>query len=629
MKIQKHQIGKNSKVFVIAEIGMNHNGIYKNAIKLIDKAVEIKADCVKFQIRNLNDLYSKDALKISKSDLATQYTINLLKKFQLTKEEYRSLAKYSKSKNIVFLCTPWDKSSVDFLEDINVPAYKVASADLTNFDLLKYLVKKKKPLIISTGMSTEKEIKSSVNFLKKLKSEFALLHCNSTYPAPFKDVNLMYIKKLEKHNVPIGYSGHERGISISLGAVSLGAKIIERHITLSRDMEGPDHAASLEPKDFNQLIVGIRELELALGSSKERKISQGEFINRENLSKSIFAKKNIKKNVRFNKNMFEIKSPGHGLSPNNLEKLVGTKSNRIIKKGTVLFESDLQNQIKTKKKYKFKRPWAIPVRFHDINKLLEMVTPDLVEFHLSFNDLDENISKYFVKKYDCDFLVHAPELFANDHLLDLCTNNKKYRSISMKNMEKVIKMTLKIKKYFPKNKIPKIVVNCGGFSRDNFIKNREKNLLYRNLENSLRQFSKSSIEILPQTMAPYPWHFGGQRFQNLFLDPKEIVNFCKKNLLHICHDLSHSYLACNKFGWDHSEYTKTIAPYVSHYHVSDASGVDGEGLTLGKGEIDFINIFKIMNKYSAKASFIPEVWQGHKNNGEGFWKTLKKIERKI
>ena len=631
MIIDKYIIGDNQKRFVIAEIGMNHNGVYDNAIKLIDIAIEAGADCVKFQIRCLDELYSQDALKVSKGDLSTQYTLGLLKKFELTFDEYRKISLYCKDRNILFLCTPWDIKSVDLLEKLDVPAYKIASADMTNYALIDYLCEKNKPLILSTGMSKQEEIDDVVRYInnKKNKINFALLHCNSTYPAPFKDINLSYIKKLMKYNVPIGYSGHERGTAVTLAAVALGAVIIERHITLNRDMEGPDHSASLEKKDFKYLIKGIRHIEKAMGSDKDRVITQGELINRENLSKSIYANVHIDKNEIFKKNMFIFRSPGQGLQPNKLRNILGKKAIKCIKKGDPIFKSDYESVIKAKKNYKFKRKWAIPVRYHDINNLLNVTNPDLIEFHMSFNDLDESPGDFLADKYDCGFLVHAPELFENDHLLDLCTPNNDYRNKSITHMQKLIDVTKSLKKYFPTTSKPKIIVNCGGFSKDNFIPDELKVKYYQNLMNSFDILDANDVEILPQTMAPYPWHFGGQRYQNLFMNVSEIIDFNKKTGVRVCHDISHSFLACNKYNWNHVNYTESIAPFTAHYHISDGSGVDGEGLQIGEGDINFNELLPIINKYSQDISFIPEVWQGHTNNGEGFWISLEKLEGKL
>lgn len=629
MVINNSKIGDNDKVFVIAEIGMNHNGVYDNAIKLIDIAKECGVDCVKFQMRNLTELYTEDALNITSSDLSTQYTMGLLRKFELSFEEYKSLAQYAKGKGLVFMCTPWDKASVDAIEKIGVTAYKTASADLTNFDLLSHLITKKLPIILSTGMSTKEEIDLTVEFLTKNKADFALLHCNSTYPAPFKDINLRYLDKLAQYNVPIGYSGHERGIAVSIAAVAMGARIIERHLTLDRNMEGPDHTASLEFDDFKRLVDGIREVEISLGSSQNRVITQGELINRENLGKSIYAKVDISQGDTFMVDMFEIKSPGQGLNPQYLNKIVGYKAVRNIQKGKPLFKSDLGGLIKAKKEYNFKLKWGLPVRFHDINSLLENTLPKTVEFHMSFNDINEDLSKFLTREYECEYIVHAPELFEDDHLLDLCTPDSLYRTKSIANLQRVIDKTVSMNKYFPKTKKPQVIIHCGGFTKDTILPIENRNEYYENLIDSINRLNLDGIELLPENMAPFPWLFGGQRYQNIFIDADEIIDFCIKTKLRICQDISHSHLACNKFGWNHIKYTKKLAPFTAHYHISDGTGVDGEGLQIGDGNVDFENIYPILNDISPDASFIPEVWQGHKNNGEGFWTSLEKMEWKI
>jgi len=630
MIISNFKISSNNKVFVIAEIGMNHNGIYENAIKLIDNAVKIGADCVKFQMRDMQELYSKDALNMTAGDLSTQYTINLLNKFQLNFNDFKKLAKYAEEKNIIFMCTPWDKKSVDKLEKIKVPAYKLASADLTNLDLINYVSRTNKPIILSTGMSSESEIEITVKYLLSKKIKFALLHTNSTYPTPAKDINLNYIDRLiDKFNVPIGYSGHERGIHSTLCAVAKGACIIERHITLDKNMEGPDHTASLDTDEFSHLIQSIRDLEVTLGSNGPRSISQGELINRENLSKSIFASKDIKSGQIISNNMIEIKSPGHGISPQYKDLIMGKKIMNPVNKGKALFMSDFKKRMMPKRKYNFKLKWAIPVRLHDTKKLLSLTKPDMIEFHMSYDDLKENFSEYLDKTNDHDYIVHAPELFENDHLLNLCSTNKSYRNLSIKNLQKVIDVTTKLQEFFPKTKKPMIVINCGGYSKDNFIELKLRNNLYNILLESFKKLNHKNTILMPQNMAPFPWHFGGQRYQNLFMDQSEIIRFCKKSKLSICHDISHSHMACNYFKWDHLKYTENIAKYVKHYHIADASGIDGEGIQIGNGTIDFPNLLKIIKNNNLNQSFIPAIWQGHKNNGEGFWFALKKLENKL
>ncbi|MDO8771205.1 MAG: N-acetylneuraminate synthase family protein, partial [Burkholderiaceae bacterium] len=286
IKIGQYEIGA-SRVFVIAEIGNNHNGSYERALQMVDLAVEMGADCAKFQMRNLDEVYRQRTLRKDGEDLGTEYVLDLLRRFELSIDQHRELAAYCAAKGILYLCTPWDRKSVDVLEGLGVPAYKVASADLTNLPLLEKLCATGKPLILSTGMSSREEVQITADFLNKHKAEFVLLHCNSTYPAPLHDIHLRWMEKLREIHPLVGYSGHERGTAVTLAAVGLGACVVERHFTLDRSMEGPDHAASLEHAEFKRLIEGIREIEQALGDGRERRISQGEMINRENLGKSL------------------------------------------------------------------------------------------------------------------------------------------------------------------------------------------------------------------------------------------------------------------------------------------------------------------------------------------------------
>ena len=261
IRIGHRSIGTGQPCYVIAEVGNNHNGDFDRAIALVDAAVAAGADCAKFQMRKLDEVYRASSLSGKDDDLAVEYTLDLLRRFELTTEQQRRVAAYCASKNIQYLCTPWDASSVATLETFGVQAYKVASADLTNLPLLAKLAATGKTLIVSTGMSTSDEIRAAAKFLDDRSAPYVLLHCQSTYPAALHNIHLRFMETLREIHPFVGYSGHERGIAVSIGAVAMGAILIERHITLDREMEGPDHAASLEPEEFKALVSGIREVE--------------------------------------------------------------------------------------------------------------------------------------------------------------------------------------------------------------------------------------------------------------------------------------------------------------------------------------------------------------------------------
>ena len=342
IKIDDKEIGTEKPCYVIAEIGINHNGKISIAKKLIDVAVDAGADAVKFQKRNLESLYKEELLSDPNLDSqGLEILIDVLKEVEFNKYEYKEIINYCKNKKITFLCTPWDKKSVDFLQEFDIPSFKIASADMTNFPLIKYLAETKKPLIISTGMSTMEEIEKMVHFVQKLKVHFILLHCNSTYPSPTELLNLNLIPEyIKKFKILVGYSGHESNIIPSLTAVNLGAVLLERHITLDKNMDGLDQAASLEPHELKTLIKNIRESEIAKGKTI-KKMTRGEVLQREILGKSLIASFEINLGEIFTEENIQVKGPAKGISPQYFYEILGKKSNRVIKKGDYLQLSDI------------------------------------------------------------------------------------------------------------------------------------------------------------------------------------------------------------------------------------------------------------------------------------------------
>lgn len=629
-RVQNFIIGKKFPTFIIAEIGNNHNGDIELAKKLIDLAKDSGADCVKFQMRNMRSLYRKNIKSGSENeDLGSQYVLGLLEKFQLSNSDLFKAFDYATKKKILPLCTAWDLESIENLEKYGLPAYKVASADFINNDLLLRLSQTRKPLICSTGMTKESEIIQTINYLQGLGCHYSLLHCNSTYPAAFKDINLKYMTRLsDLGKCVVGYSGHERGYNIPIAAVGLGARIIEKHFTLDKKMEGNDHVVSLLPEEFRKMVNGIREVESSLGNGSTKTLSQGEIINRDVLGKSLVINCDLPKGKVIEEKMVEVRSPGTGIEPYKKSEIIGKIATRNFVKDDFFYQSDIDANLAVEPhKYKFKRPWGIPVRYHDAEKLMNKASPDLVEFHLSYNDLELNIKNYLLRYYQTDLVVHAPELFENDHILDLCSDNQNYRNLSIKYLQKTINVTRSLKQFFPKSKKnTPIVLNAGGATLNKPVKKSLKEKMYKLVAESLLKLDSEGVEIIPQTMPPLPWHFGGQRFHNLFIDPKDITEFCKNHNYRVCLDISHAKLACNFNNWNFEEYIKKIAPYTAHLHISDSHGTDGEGIQVGEGEIDFASTFKFLDKHCPKVSFIPEIWQGHKNFGSGFWYALNKLE---
>ncbi len=622
-------ISAESPCFVIAEIGNNHNGSVELARRLVDLAVDAGADCAKFQMRSMRELYGNagDAANASE-DLGAQYTLDLLSRFQLSHEQLCSVFDYCKQRAIIPLCTPWDRESLTVLERYGMQAYKVASADLTNHDLLETLARTGKPLICSTGMSTEAEIIDAVRLLRRHNAQYVLLHCNSTYPAPFKDINLGYLDRLKAiGDCPVGYSGHERGIAVAIAAVSRGAKVVEKHFTVDRNMEGNDHRVSLLPDEFKVMVQGIREVEQAMGGDAARRVSQGEMMNREVLGKSLVARCDIRKGQTIGAEMIEVKSPGKGLAPYRKGELIGRRAARDLAAGDFFYPADVDAPRALPRSYRFRRPFGVPARYHDAVKLAGLSNLDLLEFHLSYKDLEVDFRQYLRAPFDLDLVVHSPELFAGDHIMDLCSSDPAYRRRSMNELQRVIDVTRALAPLFKRTTRPPIVINAGGFTLDAPLPASERASLYDVISDNLSRLDAKGVEIIPQTMPPFPWHFGGQRFHNLFVDPADIAAFCRDRGYRVCLDISHSKLACNHHKWSFQDFLQQVAPFAAHLHLVDAAGVDGEGLQIGEGDVDFKALADQLDRACPRASFVPEVWQGHKNDGEGFWYALERLEQ--
>lgn len=623
-------ITEESPAFVISEIGINHNGDIELAKRMVDLSIEAGADCAKFQMRDMKSLYGNAGnANDPKEDLGAQYTLDILSRSQLTNEQMAEVFDYCREKGILPLCTPWDLKSVEVLEKCGMPAYKVASADLTNTPLLEALIATGKSLILSTGMSREEEILEAVALLKSRGANYVLLHCNSTYPAPFKDVNLNYLERLrEIGDCPVGYSGHERGYNVVIGAVAQGARVIEKHFTVDRNMEGNDHKVSLLPHEFKAMVEGIRQLEQAMGSPGRRELTQGEKMNRETLAKSLVVTRAIKKNDVITAEMIDSKSPGKGLQPNRRRELIGLRAPRDMEAGDFFFPSDLLPQGASARPYDCKRPWGPPVRFHDFKTLWAKSNPDFLEFHFSYKDLEVKLSDHLTEKYDVDLVVHSPDLFPGDHLLNLAAEDDDYRAHSIRELQRVIDFTRSMKPFFRNADEPtKLIVSLGGFTKDGHVSSERQDEMYARVLDSVRKLDTEGVRILPQTLPPFPWYFGGQLYLNIFLDHVKTAKFCRDSGLEICFDVCHSKLSANFLKVPFSEFAEVLAPHTAHLHLVDAIGVDGEGIQIGEGEIDFAALARTLDAHAPNASFIPEIWQGHKNEGEAFWVAMDRLEK--
>ena len=345
IKLNDFTIGDNQPAFIIAEIGINHQGDVKIAKELISKAADAGANAVKFQKRSISRILTKEGLEMpydNPNSFGKTYGEHK-KALELSEEDYKELFNFSVTQNVLFCASGWDEESIDFLDNLGVSFFKMASADLTNFPLLEHTAKKNKPVILSTGMSDLEIVKKAYELILNYNNKISILQCTSTYPAKFKEINLNVIQTYKKNfpDAVIGYSGHELGIAIPTVSVALGAKIVERHFTLDRTMKGGDHAASLEPLGFKKMVRDIRHVEQALGSF-EKTVQDSEKPIFKKLGKSIVSLIEMPKGTIVTKDMITTKGPGNGISPMKFNKIIGKKTKIAIKTDKVIKEADIE-----------------------------------------------------------------------------------------------------------------------------------------------------------------------------------------------------------------------------------------------------------------------------------------------
>lgn len=344
LDIGSKHIGDGFPVFVIAEAGINHQGDVEIAKKLIEEAARCGADAVKFQKRSISRILTREGLDMpyeNPNSFGKTYGEHK-EALELNESDYKELKEHCQRNDIIFCASGWDEESIDFLDDLGIAFFKMASADLTNIPLLIHTAKKGKPIILSTGMAALEDVKNAYDAVKTHNDQIAILQCTSTYPSKFNEINLNVLSTFKKEfpEAVIGFSGHEQGIAIPPVAVGLGACIIERHFTLDRTMKGGDHAASLEPQGFMKMVRDIHHVTEAMGSfNKEVQESEEPIFKK--LAKSIVSKVDIKKGTIITEEMLTTKGPGTGISPTKMELVIGKTTSKDIAHDSVMVEGDI------------------------------------------------------------------------------------------------------------------------------------------------------------------------------------------------------------------------------------------------------------------------------------------------
>lgn len=334
IEIGDKSVGNGFKCFIIAEAGVNHNGSVETAKKLINTAKEVGADAVKFQTFKTDSVVTKKAPKAEYQKISDNYSsqYEMIRKLELSADEFIELSNYAKSKGIIFLSSPFDSESVELLDQIGISAFKLGSGEITNLPLIKNVANKGKPVILSTGMASLCEIEEALKIIKTKSIDVILMYCVTNYPASASEIDLNIMKTLQNtFKIPVGFSDHTMGIELSVAAVALGACVIEKHFTLDRNLEGPDHKASLEPENFKRMVDSIRNVEKGLGDGI-KKISKDELSIKQIVRKSIMAGRDIEKGETLKRDMLTIKRPETGIYPKYIDVIIGKKMKVSVKR---------------------------------------------------------------------------------------------------------------------------------------------------------------------------------------------------------------------------------------------------------------------------------------------------------
>ena len=611
---------------IISELGINHYGSFALCKKMIDQSFNSGCWGIKFQYRNLK---KKIKLNNINSEIGLEIINKELKKNYLDPNSIKKLSNYARKLGLKVGISFFKSEDIDDFSNYKFDFYKIPSAESLDFDLIKKLIKKKVLLIISLGGLSLKDIlflkKNIISSIKNL--EVCFMHCVSNYPLNPVNANIGFINKLKKifpKNL-IGYSSHESTIYNCIIALSKNINFIERHFTIDKKSIGLDHTSSSDFHEMKELCFYSKSYNLISRNSNFKTLNQGEKINIQNLGKSAFSKKTLKKGKLINMDYVNFKPPRIGFTKNELKKYLKFELLKDIPKNTPITKDFfLKTKLFDKKLKIFSnlRNLSIPIRPYDYKKINDVFDVNNYEFHLSFND----IKNFNINFFDINFLkekkftVHGPDYCNENEILDIFSTDKRVKKLSNNIFRKTIDICKSLKTISGKN----VNLIQSFSSSDNKIDRFKQYKLIKELVSKVSR--KDKINILPQWLPPIAWYFGGSVNMTLFSNPEDL-NFIKKIKLEICMDLSHFVMSCNYYDISLSKYFNRCEKLFRHYHIADSSGFDSEGLELGDGDLikkHLKTLKKVINNNKVK---VLEVWQGHLNNGNLFKDEIKKIYR--
>lgn len=598
---------------LIAEIGINHDGSFDKAKELIAASADSGADAIKFQYRNLKNTYASDMVK----EIGDEILLQEIHKNYLSPDEILKLSTYAKERRLDVGISFFTETDIhDFQDTIAIfDFFKIPSAELTNKDLIDAILALKRHLYISTGCHTEVEIETAFNHLPK--DGWSPMHCISNYPVSMENARLGYLTHLKNRwNRGVGYSSHDANWEVCLLAMQLGADVIERHITLDTRADGLDHSSSSTPGEFAKISAFSKAKELVLGGNGPRVPNQGELLNRQNIGRSFYADGNLPIGHILSQNDVSYRAPNVGLNSLDIDKFLGKPLIQPVAHGTSLVPSMFTKRTRLSERVtNFARnaELSLPVRLHDLSTMQAQFPIGAFEFHLSFGEVLSEIDLSTLDRLN-RYSIHLPDYINSKQLIDPFSKSNAQREESRVIIERTVQLSERIQDLTGHN-----VPIVGSFSavhlsRDDF---------FQTHADFFAEYQRRGVTILPQWLPPIAWYFGGSVKLNAMNEPID-TEFLKQHEMPFCLDISHLIMGRNCYNFSATAMISDLLPLVGHIHIADAAGIDGEGLAIGEGEPE--NLELIRQLLDVRCLKVIEVWQGHLDQGAGFQKALTRLE---
>ena len=595
---------------IIAEIGINHDGSKKTAHRLIDEAVGAGVHAVKFQYRNLQNVYS-NAREIGDQILEKEIRKNYLEPAVLV-----DLAKAAQSNGLEAGISFFDKPDMaDFSENIDrFDFFKLPSAELSNSALADALLQTGRKVYVSTGCHFEHEVEAALSRLGS--GNWTPLHCISNYPTTLQNARLGYLSHLQRRwNRPVGYSSHDVNWEVCLLALQLGAVVIERHITLDKNSPGLDHSSSSTPDEFSKLVQFAEDMDMLASGDGPRGPNQGELLNRQNLGRSYFAVRDISVGEELSEESLVYRSPRIGVDRSNIDEFIGRKTLRPVQKGSVITRSvflDPEPLDDNVLKYSRDANLSLPVRLHDLAILESEIPIGAYEFHLSFDEVRSSID---VTRFSSShrYSVHIPDYVNSAQLMDPFAADTGQRDASLDILDRTAAFVQALQ-----DRTGRDVPVVGSFS----VVHDDLAGFYASHADLLSRYRKLGVVIMPQWLPPLAWYFGGSVRLHAMNSLSDVA-FLKQHDIPVCMDVCHLMMGSQCFGFQPAAVMHALASNIRHVHLADAAGLDGEGLQIGDGDPASLPV--IREALGLPFIKVIEVWQGHLDYGAGFRIALKKL----